>query len=169
MWAGRFASRKFPKESKYFRPLECYFANDHRETHRPPGTEEYTPVNLTVTWSDVWVTPTGSWSTAATVGSAAPNSTVRTKLFPRTPFPTSTMVYNATANALVERYAVHCPVSDGDFERGFRWEYLSHKCFNLLHPFCGARTNGPLPTSTAFPAECLPSAAMKRISDEILN
>jgi hypothetical protein len=79
------------------------------------------------------------------------------------------MVYDATANALIERYGVHCPVTEGDFENGFRWEYLSHTCYELLHPYCGARTTGPLPTSTTFPAVCLPSAAMKQISDEILN
>jgi hypothetical protein len=53
------------------------------------------------------------------------------------------MVYDATANALIEGYAVHCPVTEGDFESGFRWEYLSHKCYELLHPYCGARTTLP--------------------------
>jgi hypothetical protein len=79
------------------------------------------------------------------------------------------MVYDTTANALLEKYAVHCPVTDEDFERGFEWQHLSYECYEMLHPYCGARTTGPLPTSTTFPAECLPSAAMKRVSDETLN
>jgi hypothetical protein len=136
--------------------------------HRPPGTEEYTPVNLTVNLGYSWVTPAGSWTAAATSGSAAPNSTVNTKLFPRTPFPTSTTVYNATAIALMDKYAAHCPVTQKDFDDGFQWHYLSPRCYNILHPYCGARTEGPLPTSTTFPAECLPSAAIKRVRDEAL-
>ncbi|KAI2634138.1 carbohydrate-binding module family 50 protein [Hypomontagnella submonticulosa] len=131
----------------------------------PPGTEEYNPVNLTVTWANSWVTPAGSWTAAATSGSAAPNSTVRTRLFPRTPFPTSTMVYNATMDALIEEYAAQCPVTEADFKNGFEWHHLSQECYEMLHPYCGARTSGPLPTSTTFPAECLPSTVMKRVND----
>jgi hypothetical protein len=127
----------------------------------PPNTEEYTPVNLTVTWAHTWSTPAGSWVTAATEGTQAPNSTARTAFFPRTPLPTATIAWNATEYNLVEKYAQHCPISAQDFEDGFQWYHLSSECFDLLFPYCSPRTEGPMPTPTTFPRECMPSVVMQ--------
>lgn len=76
------------------------------------------------------------------------------------------MPIQATINEIAEKYAAFCPATIEDFENGFVWHYLSRKCYEMLRLFCAAKIAGPLPTSTSSPEECLPSAAMNRISDE---
>jgi hypothetical protein len=127
----------------------------------PPGAESY-DVNVTVSWAQQWTTPVGgSWIAAPTRADLNGAKTTQ-ELKLRDLVPTSTFVYNATAEArLAEVYARHCPVTEDDLERGFEWYYLSRGCYELLRPYCNPRIDGPAPTGMSkVPDECLPAAVM---------